>query len=1101
MQQNLDVMKNQIKENIQFLINDNRLDEAKILVDEYLKMFNNDVEVCSMKAIILIMKRKMDEAEYVLLNALNYESHNFDLNYNLGYIYYNTNKYELSLLYYKNAYMNADDYETKENIKETIKEIIGKLNLNEDIEKFLERSLIENQYEINDTQKSLILCNFYSVYTKEFLEKMYDKTNIKFDILTVDYSYKEKVRHGVINNVYTYKDLNKMNQILNYNEVYDIIHVHFLDPFYGEVAEQIRNKCKKLIITIWGSDFYRTTSEQKEQQRKLVEKADLITFDNEVTCDEFLDYYGQNLRDRTTINRFGLVVLEHMKKFRNIPKEQLKEEFGIPKNSIVVTCGYNANPAHNHIQIINSIKGVKKQLLKNLFFIFPMTYSRDEVYISTVKEILSKSGLNYKILEDFRENDEVAKWTLISDFMIQVQTTDTLSSSMLEQMYGGSIVITGSWLPYKPIKDLGAFYCEVLSPNDVGNKMLSIVKNIKNVRSKCEKNEKIIWDFSAWEKNISGWTKNYDPNYFKLKTKNSVKEQNIKNQSGGNKVWDKLWQGYSDINPMVLLNDLGGMALRSEFVEILNRFFMLNNSKVIEVGCGGGQYAMELALRGAKCIGVDVSKESLSLASNNAKYFNVNNVEFRKDDGFKLSFQDNTFDIAFNMGVLEHFKQEEILKMVREMGRVGKFVIIGVPYSDAKIYKLSKKFSQITGTWEYGYEDDFDSFDYYLENAGLTKLYECVIGCMEEPLYLKRVNHQAIPIALAQNFESMFKNKSNIGSWLIVVAARDEECAKNFKRLNDNSYIEFSNNKVMIKENNLPKVSMVIPFYNSEKYMMELTENLDRINYEKLEIIFVNDGSNDNSEEILKKCLLNGFNHKYQIESIKDNVGLFNARFIGIKKATGKYIYFHDADDIAYCNGIKRLVNDMKNFQDGVILPVSSVLMNKREFNGSIWQHLLMPKVLDYISEEICNLSGRLSMSNTIISKSKLMDSYIYISRNLKKIGVERLNYDEDAIITNFLILKGLIKKVIPVYYTYLGYERGDEKTTSRSIEKQVNEMPIRIAFTVSKLIKDKYISKVQCNQIDKIISKKAEEIFDSENAIKFMDKYFDLKQEFIKIL
>lgn len=199
MQQDLESMKNQIKENIQILINDNKLDEASVLIDEYFKMIDNDVEAYSMKAVILIMKGHIDDAEYILLNGLNYESYNFDLNYNLGYIYYNKKEYELGLQYYKKAYMNTYNYEIKQNIKGIIREMLLELNLNEDVEAFLYSNLdkseqnekIENKNEVEIFSRTPLVSICIPVYNcekyiYEAVKSAIDQTYQNIEIIILD---------------------------------------------------------------------------------------------------------------------------------------------------------------------------------------------------------------------------------------------------------------------------------------------------------------------------------------------------------------------------------------------------------------------------------------------------------------------------------------------------------------------------------------------------------------------------------------------------------------------------------------------------------------------------------------------------------------------------------------------------------------------------------------------------------------------------------------------------------------------------------------------------------------------------------------------------
>lgn len=90
------------------------------------------------------------------------------------------------------------------------------------------------------------------------------------------------------------------------------------------------------------------------------------------------------------------------------------------------------------------------------------------------------------------------------------------------------------------------------------------------------------------------------------------------------------------------------------------------------------------------------------------------------------------------------------------------------------------------------------------------------------------------------------------------------------------------------------KVSVIVPVYNVEKYIDKCINSLVNQTLKDIEIIIVNDGSPDNSEEIIKKYLKKYKNIKYLK---KENGGLSDARNYGLNYATGEYIAFLDSDD------------------------------------------------------------------------------------------------------------------------------------------------------------------------------------------------------------
>lgn len=104
----------------------------------------------------------------------------------------------------------------------------------------------------------------------------------------------------------------------------------------------------------------------------------------------------------------------------------------------------------------------------------------------------------------------------------------------------------------------------------------------------------------------------------------------------------------------------------------------------------------------------------------------------------------------------------------------------------------------------------------------------------------------------------------------------------------------------------MKKVSVIIPIYSVEKYIEECLVSVLEQTLKDIEIICVNDGTPDNSMDIVEK-------YAKQDERIvivnKENGGLSSARNAGLKVATGEYVYFLDSDDYILENTLERLCN------------------------------------------------------------------------------------------------------------------------------------------------------------------------------------------------
>lgn len=108
-------------------------------------------------------------------------------------------------------------------------------------------------------------------------------------------------------------------------------------------------------------------------------------------------------------------------------------------------------------------------------------------------------------------------------------------------------------------------------------------------------------------------------------------------------------------------------------------------------------------------------------------------------------------------------------------------------------------------------------------------------------------------------------------------------------------------------------LSIIVPVYNKEDKLISLFDCISSVKnlLIELEVIFINDGSSDRSEELIKQFIQNTsiFNLKLKYFS-QNNKGVSNTRNRGIQLAKGKYIWFVDADDEIIINNIISLICD-----------------------------------------------------------------------------------------------------------------------------------------------------------------------------------------------
>ena len=112
------------------------------------------------------------------------------------------------------------------------------------------------------------------------------------------------------------------------------------------------------------------------------------------------------------------------------------------------------------------------------------------------------------------------------------------------------------------------------------------------------------------------------------------------------------------------------------------------------------------------------------------------------------------------------------------------------------------------------------------------------------------------------------------------------------------------------KENEVKKISVIVPIYNVEKYLEKCINSITNQTYENLEIILVDDGSPDRCGEMCDEYS----KRDKRIKVIhKENGGLSDARNAGIEAATGDYIAFVDSDDYIREDMYEKLYKALKN--------------------------------------------------------------------------------------------------------------------------------------------------------------------------------------------
>lgn len=241
-------------------------------------------------------------------------------------------------------------------------------------------------------------------------------------------------------------------------------------------------------------------------------------------------------------------------------------------------------------------------------------------------------------------------------------------------------------------------------------------------------------------------------------------------------------------------------------------------------------------------------------------------------------------------------------------------------------------------------------------------------------------------------------------------------------------------------ENLIPKVSVIVPVYNVEHYLAKCLDSLVNQSLQNIEIIVVNDGSSDGSENIIHE-----YSEKYpdKIKAfIKENGGLSDARNFGIEKAAGDYLGFVDSDD--YVSGTmfaEMLDLAEKNNAEMVICNIQKV-----DEDGNVIQKLTQ---IPNMPEKIV-LENHFSVFSDLsyFACNKLFKKELFAHKRFKK----GIHFEDIQLIPQLLLECKTITQTQNFHYQYL--ERAD------SISKTHNERGLDILKAVEDVEKVFKISK-----------------------------------------
>lgn len=714
-----------VKENIKLLIENGNLKEASCLIQEYRKLVPLDIEIYSITAIILIMQQNFSKAEKILLEGSEIEPNDFDINFNLGYVYKEKNMLKKAYKYYSLAIAYCTDKRLKEEIDEIIRNIELEYGTKLDVD--IKRLVVFVQQGLDTFIDDILNSLSYEYEVKKIIatnSKQIDEGMEWADICWFEWC-DQLVAYGSGNNIssqkiiicrlHSYEAFTDYPSKVKWDNVDKLIVVasHIKDF----IIENFKIEKGKIEVIPNGIDINKWTFNKRQFGFKIAYAGYL----NYKKGSMLLLHTFKAIFDKD--NRYKLYIAGKFEDDRDILYfRQMIKEFGL-ENSIIFE-GWQGN-LNEWFEDKNTI--ICTSILES------QNISVMQAMAKGIKPIIH----NFVGAKGIYPEEYI--WNTIEDAVCMINEKNY--NSIEYRKY-----IEDKYSYAKQINTIKKCIIELIEKNNVKNFELGkdIIKNI-NYKNKNEELT-VQYIINLFNKFISYSKENFDNYDFtlakvllgkreKINEDYEMIEFIIKNINNQMLVINNIWFNYKNsdlIIPEVILgsrnmhiikgiihevlnynlqynNNIAGFVFQEDILKDMNEnylayiwerampashfmptlgyiriaekyifagTFISKKDKVLEAPCGFGYGAAYFSKLCASVNALDIAEDNIDFSR---KAYDFNNIKWTKGDVTKLEYRNNEFDVYVSYEVFEHLPLESVEQYLQEANRVvklgGKFII------------------------------------------------------------------------------------------------------------------------------------------------------------------------------------------------------------------------------------------------------------------------------------------------------------------------------------------------------------------------------------------------------------------------------------------
>ena len=251
-------------------------------------------------------------------------------------------------------------------------------------------------------------------------------------------------------------------------EKYDLVILYNVPSYSDCAVKLIQNSGAKVALFPWGSEVLRAKGKSAIHVKNAYMSTDFIvgTENSNLIRNAMIEYKVPyfKIREQKPFLKGVKTIIDVSGK---LSRQEMSEKLGIPYTDYNIICAYNGNETQRHRLMIDAISCNKQYLPDKYQLVFPITYGAPEGYIEELQNLCISKQLNACFLTEHLSDIQIAYIHLITDLYINIQPSDTGNAFMIESLFCGNQIITGSWLHYSQFEQYGIPYYLIKSLDDL----------------------------------------------------------------------------------------------------------------------------------------------------------------------------------------------------------------------------------------------------------------------------------------------------------------------------------------------------------------------------------------------------------------------------------------------------------------------------------------------------------------------------------------------------------------------------------------------------------------------------------------------------------